>query len=254
MCVSEKEGFGHYLNEARAVAALVITTDHPPMNELVTASTGILVSVESTWNYPHPPSALKQYADLTAAVSWQHICHGLDAALNMTTEQRAEKGRLVRQAFLQERFAFYARLNMVKDELYRICRLRILDSVKLLLGMPHPTSENLPSKIYISPQSPSGSTHLPGPPSVPLPPTLIQVICLSGFRWYVSHPPPPPPRRAHPNSLGRGHTSEPSRAVIVTDSPPQSGPYSTVQPPPPHWVPVRCRRVLPGSAGFLAAS
>eukprot|EP00877_Chromochloris_zofingiensis_P013102 jgi/Chrzof1/8045/UNPLg00090.t1 len=57
----------------------------------------------------------------------------------------------------------------------------------LLLGMPHPTSENLPSKIYISPQSPSGSTHLPGPPSVPLPPTLIQVICLSGFRWYVSH-------------------------------------------------------------------
>eukprot|EP00877_Chromochloris_zofingiensis_P005077 jgi/Chrzof1/14570/Cz09g07230.t1 len=70
-----------------------------------------------------------------------------------------------------------------------------------------------PAKSISPPQSPSGSTHLPRPPSVPLPPTLIQVICLSGFRWYVSHSPPPAPR-AHPNSLGRGHTSEPSRAVL----------------------------------------
>jgi hypothetical protein len=37
ICASEREGFGHYLNEARAAGALIITTDHPPMNELVTS-------------------------------------------------------------------------------------------------------------------------------------------------------------------------------------------------------------------------
>lgn len=43
VCVSEREGFGHYINEARAVGALVVTTNHPPMNELITEETGVLV-------------------------------------------------------------------------------------------------------------------------------------------------------------------------------------------------------------------
>jgi glycosyltransferase involved in cell wall biosynthesis len=36
ICASEREGFGLYLDEARAVGAYIISTDHPPMNELVT--------------------------------------------------------------------------------------------------------------------------------------------------------------------------------------------------------------------------
>lgn len=36
VCASEREGFGHYINEARAAGALVVSTDHPPMNELIT--------------------------------------------------------------------------------------------------------------------------------------------------------------------------------------------------------------------------
>ena len=43
VCVSEREGFGHYINEARAVGAFVISTDHPPMNELITPERGALV-------------------------------------------------------------------------------------------------------------------------------------------------------------------------------------------------------------------
>lgn len=101
-------------------------------------------------NYPHPPSALKQYADLTAAVSWQHICHGLDAALNMTTEQRAEKGRLVRQAFLQERFAFYARLNMVKDELYRCVTQFAIHTESMMYNLtPNPLSTEMRTLIQV---------------------------------------------------------------------------------------------------------
>lgn len=43
LCPSETEGFGHYLVEAMSVGALVVTTDAPPMNELVTTDRGVLV-------------------------------------------------------------------------------------------------------------------------------------------------------------------------------------------------------------------
>jgi len=42
VCPSETEGFGHYINEGLSVGSVVITTEAPPMNELVPGSTGVL--------------------------------------------------------------------------------------------------------------------------------------------------------------------------------------------------------------------
>lgn len=44
LCPSEAEGFGHYLVEAMGVGAVVLATDAAPMNEFITAQTGLLMA------------------------------------------------------------------------------------------------------------------------------------------------------------------------------------------------------------------
>jgi len=44
ICPSAKEGYGHYINEARYFNTFVITINHPPMNELIDNKNGYLIN------------------------------------------------------------------------------------------------------------------------------------------------------------------------------------------------------------------
>lgn len=48
LCPSEAEGYGHSIGEGLGTGALLLTTDAPPMNELVTPERGVLVPFAGT--------------------------------------------------------------------------------------------------------------------------------------------------------------------------------------------------------------
>lgn len=85
LCPSLSEGWGHYIVEAMSCGAIVITTDGPPMNELVQAGRGILVSAPETkprhlgTNFKVAPAALE--ASIEQAVSMSQT----DRTLMQTT-------------------------------------------------------------------------------------------------------------------------------------------------------------------------
>eukprot|EP00775_Hariotina_reticulata_P012551 gene12551-12684_t len=91
VCPSVREGFGHYLNEARAVGGLVVTVDHPPMNELITPDSGLLV-----------PSVF--------TMSEKAIHAGLALPAGVAAHKRAA----VAAAFRQEKAAFLHRMGQLK--------------------------------------------------------------------------------------------------------------------------------------------
>jgi hypothetical protein len=110
-------GFGHYINEARAAGAVVVTTDHPPMSELVTPAAGVLVEPERTASYPL--MALRDYADINAFLGPRQICDGAARALAFRPGDAAARGALARADYLRDRREFIARVKELSAELAR---------------------------------------------------------------------------------------------------------------------------------------
>ncbi|KAF4129885.1 putative glycosyl transferases group 1 domain-containing protein [Phytophthora infestans] len=106
MCPSRNEGYGHYINQARASGAVVVTTDAAPMNELISSrEMGVVVQTRheqddrmllgGNFKGDH---GLKNANGLIAAMSSYHLCHTVLAMLKTTTpEQRAAMGANARR-------------------------------------------------------------------------------------------------------------------------------------------------------------
>lgn len=108
VCPSETEGFGHYINEALSTQAVVITTDAPPMNELVLEEFGILAAC----NERTPAGYGERFH-----VDPESLEKSISKALAMSAQEKACMGNRARIAFLAHHARFKAALLEATDSL-----------------------------------------------------------------------------------------------------------------------------------------
>lgn len=101
LCLSETEGWGHYIAEAMSCGAVVITCDAPPMNELVRPDRGVLVSaseigpLNAAMRYRFDESALEEAIErLRTMSSTQQASLGAAARAWFEANQRGFPGLL----------------------------------------------------------------------------------------------------------------------------------------------------------------
>ncbi len=102
LCVSEAEGFGHYISEALSCGAVVVTTHAPPMNELVNQEAGYLVDYHKTENQNLGTNFFVDEMKLEETIS--RIIETKESAL----AQKSEKARLSylkQKDFFEKNFA-----------------------------------------------------------------------------------------------------------------------------------------------------
>lgn len=105
VCPSIAEGFGHTLNEARAAAALLITTHGPPMNELVEdGSSGILVPVR-------PENQERFHLAPGFRVTAEDLEQSVRRALALTPDQRRQMGLHARKLYEDGRERFHSSIR-----------------------------------------------------------------------------------------------------------------------------------------------
>lgn len=100
LCTSEVEGFGHYINEARAMEALVVTVDGAPMNELVDDDCGIVV---------RSSSSVAMNSGVRYRITSEDVASAVERALSLPQQARRELGMAARRRFLAEGRTFSER-------------------------------------------------------------------------------------------------------------------------------------------------
>ncbi|GLE07045.1 hypothetical protein PINS_up016914 [Pythium insidiosum] len=114
LCTSFMEGYGHYINQARAAAGLIVTPDVDPMNELITPSSGVLVA-SSRKAHPEQflggesPNALALHGvdGFVASFGGTRVCEAVENVLWLSPEERRDRAARAQHAYIED-LAFFA--------------------------------------------------------------------------------------------------------------------------------------------------
>lgn len=110
LCPSETEGFGHYLVEATSVGAIALTTDAPPMNEMMQPERGLLV--------PYARTATQHLAT-TYFVDARALEAQIERAIALDAGERRALSERARSWYEDNDRAFRRRIVAALDDLAR---------------------------------------------------------------------------------------------------------------------------------------
>ena len=127
ICPSLTEGYGHYINEGRGAGAVVISTDGPPMNELITPEIGILVKPVSSG-----PSPNNIRGGSSFKISSDEVQKAVRIAKSLPREALESMGRKARDAYLRDTF-------------------EMADVISLIIHDDHPTLPVSSSRHTVAP-------------------------------------------------------------------------------------------------------
>ncbi|CAK4218200.1 unnamed protein product [Aphanomyces euteiches] len=122
LCPSTMEGYGHYLNQARAAGALIVTTDLPPMNEFLNPESGVLVRVSRrtdpgmllSGGFEGEHGLKEDEGGLIGDFSAGDLCDAVDRLLKLgIAEREAMAARSRKQYDIDTRF-FAARMRELR--------------------------------------------------------------------------------------------------------------------------------------------
>ncbi|KDO29119.1 hypothetical protein SPRG_06175 [Saprolegnia parasitica CBS 223.65] len=125
LCPSKMEGFGHYINQARASGALVLTTNGAPMNELVDANSGVLIAADVIPSAGHQMLApdfkykhgLRNATSMEYDVHGSYICDAVDKVLGMPPYERERRAANGRDRYLAQIKFFRRKMEELLNEL-----------------------------------------------------------------------------------------------------------------------------------------
>ena len=108
VCPSETEGFGHYIMEGLNCKGIVVTTDAPPMNELVTSERGVLC--------PHSRTGIMRLA-VSYFVTENSLFESVKKALSLSDDDKTIIGNNARRFYEENDKAFKDNLSVTIKEI-----------------------------------------------------------------------------------------------------------------------------------------
>ena len=108
ICTSMTEGFGHYINEARGMAAAPIIIDAPPMNEFVDAESGLLIS---------PSGYVTNRGATYFTIDEKTFEKTIENTIELSSEYLKYLGLNARARYESDRIDFYRRLESEMNEI-----------------------------------------------------------------------------------------------------------------------------------------
>ncbi|TMW55315.1 hypothetical protein Poli38472_013206 [Pythium oligandrum] len=122
MCPSFQEGYGHYINQARAAGGLVVTTDIPPMNELITPQSGMVFPVDALSSQNQflggtskHPKGLHNVTGFVAGFDGNDVCDAVDTLLlTMPPQEREERALRAKQQYHFDTLYFAEKMQKLR--------------------------------------------------------------------------------------------------------------------------------------------